>query len=152
QKYNSQSAPRLVLFSPIAHEDLRSPHLPDGTDNNKRIALYSAARAEGARAGNVVFVDLFRPSGELYRKADRPLTINGIHLTPRGNRAVAEVIDRALFGGEPGGKLAEEVLTKLRQAVREKNLHWFNRYRTVDGYSIYGGRADEPRKGQSDGA
>ena len=24
----------------------------------------------------------------------------------------------------------------------EKNLYWFNRHRTVDGYSIYGGRAD----------
>jgi len=26
--------------------------------------------------------------------------------------------------------------------VLEKNLYWFNRHRTVDGYSIYGGRAD----------
>ena len=24
----------------------------------------------------------------------------------------------------------------------DKNFNWFNRYRTVDGYSIYGGRAD----------
>ena len=31
---------------------------------------------------------------------------------------------------------------KLRQAVLDKNFHWFNRYRTTDGYSIYGGRAD----------
>ena len=30
QKYNGKSAPRLVLFSPIAHEDLNSPNLPDG--------------------------------------------------------------------------------------------------------------------------
>jgi hypothetical protein len=31
QKYNGKSAPEIVLFSPIAHEDIKSPHLPDGT-------------------------------------------------------------------------------------------------------------------------
>ena len=30
QKYNGRSAPRVVLFSPIAHEDLGNPDLPDG--------------------------------------------------------------------------------------------------------------------------
>ena len=30
KKYNGKSAPRIVLFSPIAHEDLGSPNLPDG--------------------------------------------------------------------------------------------------------------------------
>ena len=33
-------------------------------------------------------------------------------------------------------------MVKLRQAVLDKNFYWFNRYRTVDGYSIFGGRAD----------
>ena len=28
-------------------------------------------------------------------------------------------------------------MEKLRQAVLDKNFYWFNRYRTVDGYSIY---------------
>ena len=32
-------------------------------------------------------------------------------------------------------------MEKIRQAVLDKNHIWFNRYRTVDGYSIYGGRA-----------
>ena len=32
-------------------------------------------------------------------------------------------------------------MEKIRQAVKDKNFYWFNRYRTVDGYSIYGGRA-----------
>src|SRR5262249_28940039 len=35
-----------------------------------------------------------------------------------------------------------ERMEKIRQAVLDKNFYWFNRYRTVDGYSIYGGRAD----------
>jgi len=31
QKYNGKSAPRIVLFSPIAHENLHNPDLPDGS-------------------------------------------------------------------------------------------------------------------------
>ena len=37
QKYNGQSGPRLVLFSPIAHEDLHERNLPDGKANNARL-------------------------------------------------------------------------------------------------------------------
>ncbi len=33
-------------------------------------------------------------------------------------------------------------LAKLRQAVVDKDFVWFERYRTTDGYSIFGGRAD----------
>ncbi|MEM7232036.1 MAG: SGNH/GDSL hydrolase family protein, partial [Planctomycetota bacterium] len=46
QKYNGESAPRLVVFSPLAHEDLESPHLPDGSDNNARLAVYTQAMKE----------------------------------------------------------------------------------------------------------
>ncbi len=34
------------------------------------------------------------------------------------------------------------IVKSIRQAVLDKNFYWFNRYRTVDGYSIFGGRAD----------
>src|SRR5258706_2565958 len=37
QKYNGKSAPRVVLFSPIAHENLKNPDLPDGVENNRRL-------------------------------------------------------------------------------------------------------------------
>ncbi len=53
------------------------------------------------------------------------------------------MIDKALFGA-PAGKRDQSSLEKLRAAVLDKNFHWFNRYRTVDGFSIYGGRADTP--------
>ena len=62
QSYNGKSAPRLVLFSPIAHEDLNARNLPDGAAHNKQLALYTAAMAEVARANNVPFVDLFQPT------------------------------------------------------------------------------------------
>src|SRR5260370_22840552 len=35
-RYNGKDAPRLVLFSPITHENLKIRNLPDGSANNKR--------------------------------------------------------------------------------------------------------------------
>ena len=141
-KYSPRGNPRLVLFSPIAHEDHKDRNLPDGAANNKRIALYTVAMAEVAKANKVTFVDLFNPTLNLYSKAEKPLTVNGVHMTPEGDRQLAAVIDQALFGA--GGKVdrAEKRMTLIREAVLDRNFHWFNRYRTVDGYSIYGGRAD----------
>ncbi len=141
QKYDGKNPPRLVLFSPIAHETLGDPNLPDGRENNKRIAAYTAAMAEVAKLNNVPFVDLFRSTFERYAKPDRPHTINGIHLNEHGNRAVAEVIDGALFGAADGN-LNSAAPGRLREAIVDKNYYWFHRYRTTDGYSIYGGRAD----------
>jgi putative heme-binding domain-containing protein len=141
QQYNGRSVARLVLFSPIAHENLHDRNLPDGSANNKRLALYTAAMAEIAKANNVPFVDLFHATQDLYAKSAKPLTINGIHLTELGNEQLAQVIDKALFANEPEPKRTTEQMEKIRQAVLDRNFHWFNRYRTVDGYSIYGGRA-----------
>src|SRR5262249_11767511 len=117
-------------------------NLPDGSLNNRRLELYTAAMEDVARAQGVPFVDLLRPSRELYAKSDEPLTINGVHLTEKGNRLVAEAIDAALFEGGPAPGRDAKALEKLRRVVLDKNFCWFNRYRTVDGYSIYGGRAD----------
>ena len=141
EKYNGKSAPRLVLFSPIAQERLIDSNLPDPAANNRRILAYTKAMAEVAKANGVPFVDLFHPTRDLYRAAAKPLTINGIHLTTEGNRLLANVIDKALFHAAVAPADAP-TLEKIRQAVLDKNHYWFNRYRTVDGYSIYGGRAD----------
>jgi putative heme-binding domain-containing protein len=116
--------------------------LPDGTANNVRLASYTAIMADVAKANAVTFVDLFHPTLERYAQAKTPLTINGVHLNEAGNRAVAEIIDQALFGTAAVPGRTPQSLQKLRQAVLDKNFYWFNRYRTVDGYSIYGGRAD----------
>jgi glucose/arabinose dehydrogenase len=139
QKYNGKSAPRVVVFSPIAHEDLGNPDLPDGKQNNARLELYTKAMGEVAAAKNVTFVDLFAPSLKLYAENKSPLTIQGIHLNSEGNRLIAQVIDRALFGDTP--KHPEALLTRLREAVVDKDFYWFHRYRVTDGYSTYGDRA-----------
>lgn len=140
EKYNGHTPPRLVVFSPIAYERLDNPNLPDGTEINHNLRMYTAAMRELCEARHVPFVDLFGPTLELYQKYEQPLTINGCHLNELGNRLVAEVIDEALFGPrvEP---INWARLEKLRQAVLDKNFHWFHRYRTTDGYNVYGGRS-----------
>jgi putative heme-binding domain-containing protein len=136
QKYNGKSAPRIVLFSPISHENLKDPNLPDGVENNKRLALYTKTMADVARAAGIPFVDLFTPTAKL-----SGITTNGIHLNDEGDKQVAQIIDRALFR-DPAPARESAALEKIRQAVLDKNFFWFQRYRTTDGYSIYGGRAD----------
>jgi glucose/arabinose dehydrogenase len=147
QKYNGKSAPRVVLFSPIAHEDLKDPNLPDGKADNERLKLYAAAIADVAKESKVGFVDLFEPSQKLYAAAaaaGKPLTMNGIHLTPEGNRQIASVIDAALTGGAAlsGRDEAkfEARLEPARKAAADKAWHWFHRYRATDLFSTYGDR------------
>src|SRR5262249_30264384 len=96
QEYNGKSAPRLVLFAPIAHEERKEPNWPPGAENNQRIELYTKAMADVAAANKVPFVNLYAPTKAAYAKAAKPLTINGIHLTASGNELVAAAIDRAL--------------------------------------------------------
>jgi lysophospholipase L1-like esterase len=50
---NGTSPPRIVLFSPIAHEDLRSPILPDGKERNVALAAYAKATEAAARETGV---------------------------------------------------------------------------------------------------
>ncbi len=144
QRYNGESAPRVVLFSPIAHESLRTPDLPDGSANNARLELYTRAMRDEAASAGVTFVDLFSSSMGMFASAREggreSLTINGVHLNARGNRLLAQVIDGALFG-VPAPQRDEAFLGRLQQAVADRNFYWFHRYRVTDGYSTYGDRA-----------
>ena len=148
QKYNGESAPRIVMFSPIAHENLNDPNLPDGSSNNANLHLYTEAMREVCAQKNVAFVDLFGPTLDLYSKAKKPLTMNGIHLLEQGNKEVATVALQSLFG-KPHPSQSEQEIERLRQAVLDKNDHWFNRYRVVDGYNVFGGRSKLAWFGQS---
>ncbi|MEC5127397.1 PVC-type heme-binding CxxCH protein [Verrucomicrobiales bacterium BCK34] len=137
-KANGESFARIVLFSPIAHENLNDPNLPDGKANNRRLALYSAAMQKVAQHEGVAFVDLFNPTKELYAAQSEPMTLNGIHLNERGNYHLGQIIAKAL-----SGKVVEDeaLLSSVRDAVLEKNWHWHNRYRAVDGNDVWGGRS-----------
>jgi glucose/arabinose dehydrogenase len=140
-KYNGANAPRLVLLSPIAHEDLKNPHVIDGKKNNENIRLYTDAMAQVAKTHNILFVDLFTPSKQLYEGSGHPLTINGIHLSDEGYRQLAPVMAQALFGLFGNGASDSRADMKaLHAAVQEKNLQFFYDYRAVNGCYIYGGR------------
>lgn len=142
KNYNGQSSPRIVLVSPVAFENLNDPNLPDGQDINKNLSAYSAAMAEIAAANKVGFIDLWGASSRAQSQAQSPWSINGVHLNEHGNHEVAKIIDRQIGGKSPEPKRTTEGLEKIRQAVVDKNFYWFNRYRTTDGFSIYGDRAD----------
>lgn len=132
--------PRLVLFSPTAHENLKHPDFPDGAANNQNLQLYTTIMAEVAAANQVQFVDLYHPSLELFRQAAAPLTINGIHLTEAGDQALAPIQFTALFG-KPAPSLTDSRLAPLRAAILDKNTEWHHRYRTVDQFNIFGQRS-----------
>jgi glucose/arabinose dehydrogenase/mono/diheme cytochrome c family protein len=129
---------RVVLFSPIAHEDLKSAFFDAkiATENNKNLALYTSAMATVAKANGVQFVDLFASSQKLYASAKTPLTLNGIHLIASGDAALAPVQFQAVFG-----KAAGSVNEKVRAEVNEKSTQWHHRYRTVDQFNIFGQRS-----------
>ena len=135
---NGKDFPRIVLFSPIAHEDTHNPNVPDGRAHNVRLAALTKATAAAAKEAGVAFVDLFHPSLDLFARSAQPLTINGVHLSEQGNRQLAEVIAETLLGKPVS---ASSSLESLRQAVLDKNLHWWNRYRASDGNDIWGSRS-----------
>ncbi len=137
-KANGKSFPRIVLFSPIAHEDLRNPNLPDGKAHNVQLEAYTKATEAAAKEAGVAFVDLFHPSLALFKAARTPLTINGVHLSEEGNRQLAEVIASALFNKTVS---ASASMDPLRDAVRDKEEHWNNRYRSRDGNDVWGSRS-----------
>ena len=136
--YGPAGKPRLVLVSPIAAEKQSNPDIADPEPINKNLRLYVAAMAEVAKASNTPFVDLFNPSLAAYAEAKTPLTFNGIHLTSEGDKALAPTIFKGVFGDNAPNL---DSLEKLRTAVIARNDVWHSRYRTVDGYNVYGGRS-----------
>ncbi|MCB1224835.1 MAG: cytochrome C precursor [Verrucomicrobiales bacterium] len=137
-KANGKTFPRIVLFSPIAHEDVKSPNLPTGSEHNPQLEAYTKATEAAAQEAGVAFVDLFHPTLELFQRSTEPLTINGVHLTAEGNRQLGEVIAQALLGRPVS---ASPSMEDLRAAVLDKNLHWNARYRARDGNDVWGSRS-----------
>ncbi|EEF59035.1 PVC-type heme-binding CxxCH protein [Pedosphaera parvula] len=154
--YSGKGHPRIVLFSPIACEKHQDSNLPDPIQNNANLQEYTAAMAEVARANGVQFIDLFGPSQHLYAEVGQrkqSLTVDGFHLSEAGDKLLADAMFQGLFGEKIPAtsiELRTGNFERLRLAVNEKNAEWHARYRTVDGYNVYGGRsalAYEPGKG-----
>ncbi len=137
-RYNGKSAPQIVLVSPIAHENIGNPNLPDGRENNARLCIYTDAMRRVAKRQRVGFVDVFTPSRAAMEAKEKreALTFNGIHLTDAGYREFGEMLFRGLFSETP-----REVSAEMKAMVEEKNRQWLLHYRPLNGFYITGGRA-----------
>jgi mono/diheme cytochrome c family protein/glucose/arabinose dehydrogenase len=139
QRYGGDHAPRLVLVSPIAFEDLSATRdLPNGVTENANLKLYTDAMRKVAAAKGVGFVDLFTPTTKWYAEEKAPLTINGAHLNEAGYRRLSTYLADALYG--PGQIASHAAPELVRQMVNEKNWFWMNDYRILNGVHAYGRR------------
>lgn len=129
---------RFVLFSPIAYENTGDRNLPEGTELNENLAIYTQATQQAANRIGATFVDLYTPTRRLFESSDERYTINGIHLNAQGYKQLAGMLSQALLGK---GLPADEELSPVYAAIEDKNWHWHNRYRATDGNDIWGGRS-----------
>jgi len=132
-------APRFILVSPIAFEQMSDPHLPNAGERNASLARYAAIVVEVAKERGLAFVDLFTPSAELFASTpDIAYTFDGCHLTPAGDQAIALILDRELFGGT--SDIHSLNFQKLRDAVNDKSWVHAQDYQMLNGWYVYGGR------------
>jgi lysophospholipase L1-like esterase len=91
--YNGKSAPRLVLFSPIAAEKMPDPNLSDPGLPQSQTWRCTAGHGRGRQSRPcAVRRSVHDASQHLYGEAKQPLTFNGIHLTESGDKVLAPVI------------------------------------------------------------
>ena len=132
--YNGRSAPKLVLVSPIANENVEGVAAADL--NNDRIAAYTRAMAEVAMEESVGFIDVFENTSIAMADPRSDLTFNGAHLVDEGYRVFGKVAYEKTFGEE----LAPEINERIREVVVEKNEQFFYRYRPLNTFYYTGGR------------
>lgn len=139
QRYNGVSAPKLVLVSPIAFEDLSDRYdLPNGKTENENLLLYTNAIKEVAAQNNVLFVDAFTPTKQWYASTAEPLTIDGFQLNDEGYKRFGTFLTDAVFGKvAPNPKVNTQM---VRDAVLEKDWMWHNDYKIPNGVHVYGRR------------
>ena len=139
RQYNGQAAPRLVLVSPAAFEDLSATRdLPDGRKENAHLALYTEAVRRVADRHQLTFIDVFNSTKKLYDEQEEAQTINGFALNDTGYRALATLLADGLYG--PASRAAKVDPKQLHDRVVEKNWCWFNDYNILNGVHAYGQR------------
>ncbi|BCX48871.1 cytochrome c [Haloferula helveola] len=139
QKYNGKAAPRLVLVSPIAYEDLSDERdLPDGVAENQNLALYTKAMAEVAAAKKVEFVDLFDQTSKLYPTLEDNFTRNGFLPDDSGYRLLGPALADLVYGKTE--RVSKVPADSLAKAIQDKNWFWFNDYRMLNGVHVDGRR------------
>ncbi|MAI72359.1 MAG: hypothetical protein CMM01_15805 [Rhodopirellula sp.] len=132
--FNGETAPKVVLLSPIANEKV------DGVDaaalNNVNLGIYTEIMRSVAADLEVGFIDVFHPTRKAMDSPGTDLTINGAHLNDAGYRRFSRLVYRGLFQQEP--PLVPE---GLRKVVIDKNRQFFRRYRPLNTFYYTGGRS-----------
>jgi len=140
-QYNGKSAPKMLLVSPIAHENLGKP-FPDGVQHNKDIARYVEVMRQVAEVNSVPFIDLFTPH-MAWMKAhpNDKLTFNGIHQNEHGDWQFSQWMAQQLgwFDGKVAPGNGDEAKA-FRELVKLKNERFWLHFRAVNGEYIYGRR------------
>ncbi|MGV3531195.1 MAG: DUF7133 domain-containing protein, partial [Chthoniobacteraceae bacterium] len=139
--YNGKTAPRLVLVSPIAFENLSAKRdLPKGEQENANLALYTAAMERVAKKHGLTFVDLFNATKAIYAKGQQPFTINGFAPTEAAYGELATILASGMFGHQ--SHQAKGDPAKVHAAVKQKDWFWNNDYNLLNGVHTHGQRYD----------
>jgi lysophospholipase L1-like esterase len=103
---------RIVVATPRKHENVGKP-FPDPTKYNADLRKYCDAMKEIAKEREHTFVDWFDVGADYHR----PLTDNGMHLTPKGHIALALKAVESLGGVPVGASLDIDVRTSTYDAA-----------------------------------
>ena len=134
QQYNGRSIPQLALVSPTTVQDLSHQFsVPDGSEANANLKIYTAATKEIAEANGALFVDAFSPSKDW----NVSLTSDGALLNDAGYRKLAPMLTTALFGD---AQMDSSKRAAVHAAVKEKNFTWLNNFKIPNGVHVFGRR------------
>ena len=132
--FNGETAPKVILLSPIANERV------EGVDaaalNNSNLEVYTEIMRGVAADLEIGFIDVFHSTGEEMASPGNDLTFNGVHLNDEGYQLFSRLVYRGLFQQEP--KVVSE---DLRTVVIDKNRQYFRRYRPLNTFYYTGGRS-----------
>src|SRR5688572_3604581 len=131
--YNGMTAPRIVLVSPIANENIAQ--IPAADLNNTRLAAYTRAMEAVATEHKVGFANVFDATQQALADPTTDLTINGVHLEDRGYAVFAQKLFETTFVSPP-----PRLNPELVSAIADKNRQFFRRYRPLNAYYYTGDR------------
>ncbi|OAV43719.1 PVC-type heme-binding CxxCH protein [Lewinella sp. 4G2] len=135
-EWNGESEARIALVSPTYFQNVTDRlDVPEGTLENKNLALYTEAMREVAAENGIPFIDLFDVTEDWF-SGNNDMTTDGVQLTDEAYAKLAPYLADHLFGGDAKESLREEIHT----LVNDKNWYWQNDYKIPNGVHVYGRR------------
>ncbi len=131
--YNGRAAPRIVLVSPIASENVQG--VPAADLNNARLAAYTRAMEEAAAEHKIGFVNVFAATKAALDDPATDLTFNGVHFEDAGYALLAKRLYEGTFVSPPPRPTTELIAT-----IADQNRQFFRRYRPLNTYYYTGDR------------